>query len=53
MPPYMDTITTTFKREWLRGIAAGRKRVEYRKPVFKGAHRKWEVLARYMYGIGD
>ncbi len=27
----MDTITTTIKREWLREIAAGRKRVEYRE----------------------
>jgi hypothetical protein len=27
----MDRITTTIKREWLREIAARRKRVEYRK----------------------
>jgi hypothetical protein len=27
----MDKITTTIKREWLREIAAGRKRVEYRE----------------------
>jgi hypothetical protein len=27
----MDRITTTIKREWLREIAAGRKRVEYRE----------------------
>lgn len=27
----MKTITTTIKREWLREIAAGRKRVEYRE----------------------
>ena len=28
---WMDTITTTIKREWLREIVAGRKRVEYRE----------------------
>ncbi|MGC4083671.1 MAG: hypothetical protein QM736_16575 [Vicinamibacterales bacterium] len=27
----MDKVTTTIKREWLREIAAGRKRVEYRE----------------------
>ena len=27
----MDKITTTIKREWLREIAAGRKRIEYRE----------------------
>jgi hypothetical protein len=27
----MDKITTTIEREWLREIAAGRKRVEYRE----------------------
>lgn len=27
----MKTITTTIKREWLREIAAGRKRIEYRE----------------------
>jgi hypothetical protein len=27
----MDKITTTIKRQWLREIAAGRKRVEYRE----------------------
>ncbi len=27
----MDTITTTIKREWLREIVAGRKKVEYRE----------------------
>jgi hypothetical protein len=27
----MDKITTTIKREWLKEIAAGRKRVEYRQ----------------------
>lgn len=27
----MNTITTTIKREWLREIVAGRKRVEYRQ----------------------
>jgi hypothetical protein len=27
----MQTITTTIKREWLREIVAGRKRVEYRE----------------------
>ena len=27
----MKKITTTIKREWLREIAAGRKRVEYRE----------------------
>ncbi|SRR5579871_3946498 len=27
----MDAITTTIKREWLREIAAGRKRIEYRE----------------------
>jgi len=27
----MDKITTTIKRRWLREIAAGRKRVEYRE----------------------
>jgi hypothetical protein len=27
----MDRLTTTIKREWLREIAAGRKRVEYRE----------------------
>ncbi len=27
----MNKITTTIKREWLREIAAGRKRIEYRE----------------------
>ena len=27
----MDILTTTIKREWLREIVAGRKRVEYRE----------------------
>lgn len=27
----MDTITTTIKRKWLREIAAGRKKIEYRE----------------------
>ena len=27
----MDRITTTIKREWLKEIAAGRKRIEYRE----------------------
>jgi hypothetical protein len=27
----MDRITTTIKREWLREIVAGRKRIEYRE----------------------
>ena len=27
----MDKLTTTIKREWLREIIAGRKRVEYRQ----------------------
>jgi len=36
----MDTITTTIKREWLREIVAGRKKVEYRdiKPYWI---RRW------------
>lgn len=34
----MDKITTTIKRQWLREIIAGRKRVEYReiKPYWSG-----------------
>ena len=27
----MDRLTTTIKREWLREIVAGRKRIEYRE----------------------
>ena len=30
-PGTMDKLTTTIKREWLREIIAGRKRVEYRQ----------------------
>jgi hypothetical protein len=28
---HMDIVTTTIKREWLREIVAGRKKVEYRE----------------------
>jgi hypothetical protein len=35
----MDKITTTIKREWLREIAAGRKKVEYREIKPYWTHR--------------
>jgi hypothetical protein len=41
----MDKITTTIKREWLREIVAGRKRIEYRevKPYWT---KRLECVAR-------
>ena len=41
----MDRITTTIKREWLREIVSGRKRVEYReiKPYWT---KRFEAVAR-------
>ena len=44
----MDKITTTIKREWLREIAAGRKRVEYReiKPYWTQRFTKVSVPFR-------
>ena len=51
----MDKITTTIKREWLREIAAGRKRIEYRaiKPYWTRRLGKVEApfLLRLINGM--
>ncbi len=53
----MDRITATIKREWLREIVAGRKRIEYRaiKPYW--THRLGAVAAsfelRLINGMSD
>ena len=52
----MDKITTTIKREWLREIAAGRKRVEYReiKPYWTPVvPRRYPVFAPTNKWDGD
>lgn len=53
----MKKITTTIKREWLREIVAGRKRVEYReiKPYWIAKLRSIEVpfLLRIINGMQD
>lgn len=51
----MDKITTTIKREWLREIAARRKRIEYReiKPYWtrRLAEHKPPFLLRLINGM--
>jgi hypothetical protein len=52
----MDKITTTIKRQWLREIAAGRKRIEYREIKPYWTHRFSRVdtpfLLRLINGMG-
>jgi hypothetical protein len=53
----MDKITTTIKREWLREIAAGRKKVEYReiKPSWtkRFSRIRTPFLLRLINGMGQ
>lgn len=52
----MEKITTTIKREWLREIAAGRKKVEYREIKPYWTHRLSRIntpfLLRLINGMG-
>jgi len=52
----MDKITTTIEREWLREIAAGRKRLEYReiKPYWtlRFSRVKTPFALRLINGMG-
>lgn len=53
----MDKLTTTIKREWLREIAAGRKKVEYReiKPYWAKRFSRIQTpfLLRLINGMGQ
>jgi hypothetical protein len=57
VPLPMDKITATIKREWLREIAAGRKRVEYReiKPYWTRRFSQVQTpfLLRLINGMGS